>query len=99
VVLSPSIYFKYPLSPSQLSLPPSLLRDNVSHVLGKAVPLIDTPLLTPPLYNIEPEGTCPLIQRGKMQVVTENQEFSLFQGLRTLRLYMQSVIMNLFLHA
>ena len=66
----------------------AVLRDDGSPVLGKAVPLTDTPTVFPththpdtPLSNVEPEGTCLLTQRGKMQVVSENQEFSLFQGL------------------
>ena len=76
----PSFTFKCPLSPSQLSLPPSLLGADGSPVLGKAIPLTDTPAVFPththpdtPLSNIEPEyfeGTCLLTQRGKMQVVT-----------------------------
>ena len=67
-------------SSSQLSLHPPLVGGGGSPVLGKAVPLQDTPTVFPdhthhntPPSNIIPEyvdGTCHLSPRGKMQVVT-----------------------------
>ena len=69
-----------PFSSFQLSLHTPLVGGEGSPVLGKAVPLQDTPTVFPdhthpdtPPSNIIPEyveGTCHLSPRGKMQVVT-----------------------------
>lgn len=79
VILCCSMSGLLPFSSSQLSLHPPLVGGEGSPVLGKAVPLQDTPTVFPdhthpntPPSNIIPEyveGTCHLSPRGKMQVV------------------------------
>ena len=80
VILIWSISGLFPFSSSQLSLHSPLVGGGGSPVLGKAVPLQDTPTVFPdhthpdtPPSSIIPEyveGTCHLSPRGKMQVVT-----------------------------
>lgn len=79
VILCWSVSGLLPLSSSQLSLHPPLVGGGGSPVLGKAVPLQDTPTVFPnhthpdtPPSSIIPEyveGTCHLSPRGKIQVL------------------------------